>query len=41
VHGFASLEAAGGFGLPYDLDQSFDWLIQAMGQGLRSSSGRA
>jgi len=40
VHGFASLEAAGGFGLPYDLDESFAWLIQAMDQGLRSSSGR-
>ncbi len=27
-HGFASLEAAGGFGLPEDLDQTYDHLIR-------------
>jgi len=27
VHGFALLEAAGGFGLPTDLDKSFHWMI--------------
>jgi len=27
VHGFATLEIAGGFGLPLDLDESFTWLI--------------
>ncbi|WP_330186165.1 TetR-like C-terminal domain-containing protein [Dactylosporangium sp. AC04546] len=28
VHGFASLEAAGGFGLPHDLDESYERLIR-------------
>lgn len=28
VHGFASLEAAGGFGLPQDVDESFTRLVQ-------------
>jgi AcrR family transcriptional regulator len=37
VHGFATLEAAGGFGIPLDLDESFRRLIAAvilgMGEG--------
>jgi AcrR family transcriptional regulator len=45
VHGFASLEAAGGFGLPLDLDTSFTRLITALGAGLdargRSPAGPA
>jgi AcrR family transcriptional regulator len=28
VHGFVMLEPAGTFGLPVDLDRSFDWLLQ-------------
>ncbi|WP_327107589.1 TetR/AcrR family transcriptional regulator [Nonomuraea glycinis] len=28
VHGFASLEAAGGFGLPHDLDETYERLIR-------------
>jgi AcrR family transcriptional regulator len=28
VHGFASLEAAGGFGLPEDLDETYDRLVR-------------
>jgi AcrR family transcriptional regulator len=28
VHGFASIEAAGGFGLPEDLDETYEQLIQ-------------
>ncbi|WP_027341342.1 TetR/AcrR family transcriptional regulator [Hamadaea tsunoensis] len=28
THGFASLESAGGFGLPEDLDESYELLIQ-------------
>ena len=28
VHGFALLEAAGGFGLPYDCDESFNRLLE-------------
>ena len=27
VHGFASIEAVGGFGLPEDLDETYDQLI--------------
>jgi AcrR family transcriptional regulator len=34
VHGFASLEVAGGFGIPLDLDASFERLIGALGAGL-------
>jgi AcrR family transcriptional regulator len=34
VHGFISLEAAGGFGLPVDLDASFRWLINLFIAGL-------
>ena len=34
VHGFVSLEAAGGFGMPIDLDASFDWLIALFIAGL-------
>lgn len=35
VHGFVSLEAAGGFGLPVDLNESFDRLVGIIDQGLR------
>lgn len=35
VHGFATLEAAGGFGLPTDLDASFDALIATLAAGLQ------
>jgi hypothetical protein len=28
VHGFATLEAAGGFGLPLDCDESFRRLVE-------------
>jgi AcrR family transcriptional regulator len=34
VHGFISLEVAGGFGMPVDLDASFHWLIDAFIAGL-------
>lgn len=30
AHGFASLEAGGGFGLPEDLDQTYDQLVAAL-----------
>lgn len=36
VHGFAALEAAGGFGLPTDLDESFEALIGMALAGLRA-----
>jgi AcrR family transcriptional regulator len=34
LHGFASLEAAGGFGLPLDLDESFRRLVELFIEGL-------
>ena len=34
VHGFAALEAAGGFGLPVERDDSFRRLVEALGSGL-------
>ena len=34
VHGFVSLEVAGGFGMPVDLDASFHWLINLFVTGL-------
>jgi len=36
VHGFATLEASEGFGIPLDLDTSFQQLIQAYIAGLRT-----
>ena len=35
MHGFIALEAAGGFGLPLDLDESFRRLLQVYLAGLR------
>ena len=35
VHGFATLEVAGGFGLPEDCDQSFRRLVNALVAGLQ------
>lgn len=34
VHGFATLEVAGGFGLPLDCDESFRRLVMALASGL-------
>jgi AcrR family transcriptional regulator len=36
VHGFVSLEAAGDFGLPRDVERSFDRMIAALGVAFRS-----
>jgi pimeloyl-ACP methyl ester carboxylesterase len=36
LHGFVALEAAGGFGLPLDLDESFGRLVRAFMAGLRA-----
>jgi len=36
VHGFTTLEAAGGFGMPLDLDESFRRLIETVIRGLES-----
>jgi AcrR family transcriptional regulator len=37
VHGFASLEVAGGFGLPEDCDESFRRLVKALMNGLQKT----
>lgn len=36
IHGFTSLEIAGGFGLPLDLDESFRRLIETIIQGIEA-----
>ncbi|MDR3575756.1 MAG: WHG domain-containing protein [Anaerolineaceae bacterium] len=38
VHGFATLELAGGFGLPLDCDESFRRLVNLLVQGLTRST---
>ena len=35
LHGFAALEAAGGFGLPRDVDRSFERMVTALDRALR------
>ena len=37
VHGFATLEVAGGFGLPQDCDESFRRLVSALVAGLQKN----
>jgi len=39
MHGFVSLEAAGGFALPQDLDESYRRLIDGFAQSLRRPAG--
>lgn len=38
VHGFATLERAGGFEMPLDRDASFTWLLRSYVAGLRAST---
>jgi AcrR family transcriptional regulator len=40
VHGFVALEIAGGFGIPLDIDQSFNWLVSALLQGFSLSRSK-
>jgi hypothetical protein len=35
LHGFAMLEASGGFQWDADPDESFDWMIRFIDRGLR------
>jgi len=35
LHGFVTLEAAGGFGLPQDVDESYNRLVELLDTGLR------
>lgn len=37
LHGFVSIEAEGGFGLPLSLDESFELLLQTLVAGLEQS----
>jgi AcrR family transcriptional regulator len=39
-HGFATLQAAGGFQWSADIDESFEWLIAFADQGLRAATAR-
>lgn len=41
VHGFATLEAAGGFGIPLDLDESFRRLVEMVVAGLEQQAAIA
>ncbi len=41
VHGFTTLEVAGGFGLPLSLDESFRLLVQSYIQALAAQANRA
>jgi AcrR family transcriptional regulator len=34
VHGFALMERNGGFGLPIDVDRSFEWMIRSLIDGI-------
>jgi hypothetical protein len=38
VHGFASLEAAGGFGMPVGIDASFAWMVDTFVAGLERAA---
>ena len=38
VHGFVGLEIAGGFGIPVDVDKSFEWMVTALLSGLEAAS---
>jgi AcrR family transcriptional regulator len=40
VHGFATLEVSGGFGISLDPDESFDRLLRAFVAGLRHREGQ-
>lgn len=40
LHGFVSLEMGGGFGLPLNLDESFDHLLHTLDCGFKSGFGR-
>lgn len=40
-HGFASLEAAHGFGIPVNIDDSYAWLLETFIAGLEAAHSRA
>jgi AcrR family transcriptional regulator len=38
LHGFVALETGGGFGIPVDLDESFDRMVAALARGMRAAT---
>jgi len=38
LHGFVTIEQAGGFAIAVDLDESFEWLVGRLGDGLRTAA---
>lgn len=40
LHGFASIESAGGFMIDVDIDDSFTWMIKLIDQGLTALASR-
>jgi hypothetical protein len=40
VHGFASIEQQGGFGIPLDLNESFRLLVDTFLAGIHATSGK-
>jgi AcrR family transcriptional regulator len=38
LHGFVALETGGGFGIPVDLDESFERMIAALARGVREGA---
>jgi hypothetical protein len=41
LHGFAALETGAGFGMPLDLDETFERLVTVLDRGLRPRRSRA
>jgi AcrR family transcriptional regulator len=41
LHGFVTLEGAGGFQMGTDVDESFTWMLEVLDQGLRAGAGAA
>lgn len=41
VHGFATLERSGGFGIPLNIDETFDRLLRIFLRGLAAETGEA
>ena len=39
IFGFVTLEIGGGFGLPLDTDESFEWMLRMFDRGLRDRAG--
>jgi AcrR family transcriptional regulator len=38
VHGFATLETVGGFGIPLSIDESFAWLVECFISGINAAA---